>query len=92
VAGLTHLAVEQDFAAKVLCDNLAALFTSAARATHKVPAHRRTHRACARTALKPLIPALLLGGVGVAMLQNMVKGIAAQNFKHRPGRSRPRPD
>jgi len=92
VAGLTHLAVEQDFAAKVLCDNLAALFTSAARATHKVPANRRTLRAYARTALKPLIPALLLGRICVAMVQNVVKRIAAQNFKHRPGLSRPRPD
>jgi hypothetical protein len=92
VAGLTHLAVEQDFAGKVLCDNLAAVFTSAACATRKVPAHRRTHRAYARTALKPLIPALLLGRVCVAMLQNVIKRIAAQTFKHRPGLSRPRPD
>jgi hypothetical protein len=75
MAGLTHLAVEQDFAAKVLCDNLAAMFTSAARTTHKV-----------------LIPALLLGRVCVAVLQNVVKRISAQNFKHRPGLSRPRPD
>jgi hypothetical protein len=92
VAGLTQLAVEQDFAAKVLCDNLAAVFTLAARATRKVPAHGPTNRAYARTALNPLIPALLLGRVYVAMLQNVIKRIADQTFKHRPGLSRPRPD
>ena len=92
VSGLTHLAVQQDFAAKVLCDNLAALFTLAARETHAVRAHRRTNRAYARTALKPLIPALLFGCACVAMLQSVVKLIASQTFKHRPGRSRPRPD
>jgi hypothetical protein len=91
VSGLTLLAVQQDFAAKVLCDNLAAAFTSAARATHKVPQHRRTNRAYARTALKPLIPALLLGRACIVMLKNVIKLIASQTFKYRPGLSRPRP-
>lgn len=92
VSGLSHLAVRQDFAAKVLCDNLAAAFTSAARAAHESPSHRRTNRAYARSALKPLIPVLLLGNLCAVMLQNTLKLIASQTFKHRPGLSRPRPD
>jgi hypothetical protein len=64
---------------------------TAARETHKVRAHRRTNRAYARTALKPLFPALLFGYACVVMLQNVVKLIESHTFKHRPGRSRPRP-
>jgi hypothetical protein len=88
VSGLSHLALQQEFAANVLCYNLAAASTSAARAALDLPAHRRTNRAYARSALKPLIPALLLGRACLVMLQNVVKRIASQTFKHRPGRSR----
>jgi hypothetical protein len=91
VSGLSHLAVQQDFAAKVLCDNLAALASSNARSTSQLPAHRRINRAYARTALKPLIPALLLGLASAAMLKEVLKLIASQTYKHRPGLSKPRP-
>lgn len=90
VSGLSQLAVQQDFAAKVLCDNLAALVTLAARKIHDVPLHRRTNRAYAHTALKPLLPVLLLRHASLDMLQYVVRLIASQTFKHRPGLSRPR--
>jgi len=91
VSGLSQLAVQQDFAAKVLYDNLAAIVTLAARKAHEVPSHRRTNRAYALTALKPLIPALLLGRASFDMLQNVITLVASQTFKHRPGQSKPRP-
>lgn len=91
VSGLSHLAVQQDFAAKVLCDNLAALASAAARSNAKLPAHRRINRAYARTALKPLIAVLLLGRASAAMLAAALKQIASQTYKHRPGLSKPRP-
>jgi hypothetical protein len=88
VSGLTLLAAQQDFAARVLCDNLAAVFALAARETHTL----RTSRAYVSTALKPLIPARLFGHACVVILQNVIKLIASQAFKHRPRLSRPRPD
>ncbi len=91
VTGLSHLAVQQDFAAKVLCDNLAALASAEARGSENLPAHRRINRAYARTALKPLIPALLLGLATAAMLKEVLKLIGSQTYKHRPGLSKPRP-
>src|SRR5690606_1703955 len=91
VSGLSHLAVQQDFAAKVLCDNLAALASSHARSAAHLPAHRRINRASARTVLRPLIPALLLGLASAAMLKEVLKLIASQTYKHRPGLSKPRP-
>lgn len=92
VSGLSHLAVQQEFAVNVLCDNLAAAFTSAGRAAHKLPPHRRTNRAYARTELELLIPALLLGLARVVILQNVAKLVASQTVKHRPRLSRPRPE
>lgn len=88
---MSHLATQQDFAAKVLCDNLIAIATLVARKTHAVPLQRRTNRAYARTVIKPLIPALLLGRASVDILRNALKLIASQTFKYRPGLSKPRP-
>lgn len=90
VSGLSQLAVQQDFAAKVLCDNLAAIATLVARKTHDVPPHRRTNRAYAHTALKPLLPVLLLGRGSFDLLHNVIALIASQTFKHQHGLSKPR--
>ena len=90
VTGLSHLAVHQDFAAKVLCDNLAAITMQAARKTHDVPEHRRTNRAYTYTAITPLLPALLLGRACSAFLADTLRLIASQTFLHRPGLSKPR--
>jgi hypothetical protein len=61
VSGLSQLAVLQDFAAKVVCDNLQALTATAAHEQAQLPEHTRINHAYAHTALKPLLPALLLG-------------------------------
>lgn len=91
VSGLSHLAAQQDFAAKVLCDNLAALASSNARGAAQLAAHCRINRAYARTPLKPLIPALLLGLASAAMLKKVLKLIGSQTYKSSPGLSKPRP-
>lgn len=90
VSGLSHLAVQQDFAAKILCDNLAALSVRAAQAEHTVPEGRRINRAYAHTVLKPLLPVLLLGRAIGAGLRNALALIAKRTFKHREGLSKPR--
>lgn len=88
--GLSHLAEQQDFAARVLCDNLAALASSNARSASQLPAHSRINRVYARTALKQLIAALLLGLASAGMRKESLKLIASRTCKHRPGLSKPR--
>ena len=61
VSGLSQQAVVQDVAAKVLCDNLQALTTLSAHDDADLPESVRINRAYVHTALKPLLPALLLG-------------------------------
>lgn len=90
VTGLSQLAVLQDLAAKVLCDNLQSLTTLAACARHTLPADRRINRAYVHTALKPLLPALLLGRQVTALLQEVLRQIARRTFRHREGLSKPR--
>jgi hypothetical protein len=90
VSGLSHQAVLQDFAAKVLCDNLEALITRAARSEHPIAHHRRINRAYAHTVLKPLLPAALLGHAIADLLQQAMKLIVRRTFKHRDGLSKPR--
>ncbi|UTW12011.1 transposase [Marinobacterium rhizophilum] len=90
VSGLSRQAVNQDFAAKILCDNLEALVTLAARQTHPVPEQRRINRAYVHTVLKPLLPALLLGIAAASWLQDAMALIARRTFLHREGLSKPR--
>ena len=91
VTGLSHLAVQQDFAAKILCDNLEALVALTAQEAHDIPPERRINRAYAHTVLKPLLPALILGRAAASMLQDALALIAGRTHKHRPGVSKPRP-
>jgi Transposase DDE domain len=90
VSGLSQLAVVQDFAAKVLCDNLQALTTLAAHEAAKLPPMRRINRSFVQTALKPLLPALLLGVAAANLLTDVLDLVAQRTFVHRPGKSRPR--
>jgi len=90
VSGLSHQAVLQDFAAKILCDNLEALITLAAQSEHPIAPDRRVNRAYAHTVLKPLLPALLLGHAVAALLQQAMELIVRRTFKHRHGLSKPR--
>ena len=90
VSGLSQLAVEQDVAAKVLCDNLQALTTLEARDNADLPVRERINRAYVHTALKPLLPALLLGRKVARLLRNVLKLIAKQTYPHRENLSKPR--
>lgn len=90
VTGLSQLAVLQDFAAKVVCDNLLALTVAASHAQAGLPQTHRINRAYAHTALKPLLPALLLGRAGSQQLQKLMDLIAGATYRHRPGASNPR--
>ena len=90
VSGLSHQAVLQDFAAKILCDNLEALITLAAQSEHPIAPDRRVNRAYAHTVLKPLLPALLLGHAVAALLQQAMELIVRRTFQHRHGLSKPR--
>ena len=89
VSGLSQLAALQNFAAKVLCDNLHALASAAACAKSLVPPTRRVHRAYAQTVLKPLLPTLLLRGA-TDLLHEALALIIRKTFLHRPGQSKPR--
>ena len=60
VSGLSQLAAMQDFAAKIVCDNLQALTTATATEQCHVAPTRRVNRGYAHTLLKPLLPSLLL--------------------------------
>jgi len=90
VSGLSQLAVMQDFAAKILCDNLHALALQAAAVVAPLPPTRRINRAFAHTVLKPLLPALLLAKATAVQINTALRLIAAQTYLHRPGLSRPR--
>jgi hypothetical protein len=90
VSGLSHQAVLQHFAAKILCDNLEALITRAAQSEHPIAQDRRINRAYAHSVLKPLLPALLLGHAIAELLQQAMELIVRRTFKHREGLSKPR--
>ncbi len=90
VSGLSQQAVVQDVAAKVLCDNLQALVTLAARDNHDLPDRQRINRAYVHTAIKPLLPALLLGKKVARLLRNVLRLIAKQTYLHRENLSKPR--
>jgi len=96
VSGLSQQAVAQDVAAKVLCDNLQALTAMSARDEAELLTPRRINHAYVFTALKPLLPALLLGKKVVKLLRNVLRLIATQTYRHvknlaKPRKSGPKP-
>lgn len=90
VSGLSQQAVAQDVAAKVLCDNLQALTTLSAHDNADLPESVRINRAYVHTALKPLLPALLLGKKVAKMLGNVLQLVAQHTYVHRENLSKPR--
>jgi len=90
VSGLSQQAVVQDVAAKMLCDNLQALTALTARDNAQLPVAARINHAYVHTALKPLLPALLLGKKVVKLLRIVLGLIAKQTYLHRENQSRPR--
>lgn len=96
VSGLSQQAVAQDVAAKVLCDNLQALTAMSARDEAELLTPTRINHAYVFTALKPLLPALLLGKKVVKLLRNVLRLIATQTYRHvknlaKPRKSGPKP-
>lgn len=86
VSGLSQLAVMQDVAAKVLCDNLQALTAHRARDDADLPQSVRINHAYMHTALKPLLPALLLG----KKVAKMLRLVATHTYIHQENLSKPR--
>jgi hypothetical protein len=95
VTGLSQQAIAQDVAAKIVCDNLQALVALTAHADADLPDSKRINHAYAHTALKPLMPVLLLGSkVGRTvskMLRCLLDLIAGRTYPHRENCSKPRP-
>jgi hypothetical protein len=94
VTGLTQQAVAQDVAAKIVCDNLQALVALTAHADADLLNSKRINHAYAHTALKPLMPVLLLsrkiGRKVGKMLRDLLGLIAGRTYAHRKNLSRPR--
>ena len=90
VSGLSQQAVAQDVAAKMLCDNLQALTSLSARDKADLLESVRINRAYVHTALKPLLPALLLGKNVAALLRNVLRLVARHTYAHRENLSKPR--
>ena len=90
VSGLSQQAVVQDVAAKVVTDNLQALTTLTAHGHAELPASQRINRAYVHTALKPLLPALLLGMKVEKLLHNVLRLVAQQTYRHQENLSKPR--
>ena len=80
----------QDVAAKVLCDNLQALTALSAHDRADLPESARINRAYVHSALKPLLPALLLGKKVAKLLRAVLALLAKHTCVHRANLSKPR--
>ncbi|WP_083370336.1 IS4 family transposase [Chromobacterium sphagni] len=90
VSGLSQLAVMQDFAAKVLCDNLQALACLAATEEDPLPEGRRINHAYAHTVLKRALPAILLISKAIHLIKEACSLIVRHTYFHREGLSKQR--
>ncbi|MGS0758031.1 IS4 family transposase, partial [Roseateles sp. GG27B] len=73
-----------------LCDNLQALTTKAALDQANLDPGARLNHAFAHTALKPLLPALLLGRQVTKLLHGVLDLIVKRNHVHKEGQSKAR--
>ena len=88
-SGLTYLAFQQDFAAKVLADNLCQLLSAE---TEPPDAASRPNRTYAQGALKPILAGCLLALEHARnQLQTVLDAIACTRCHIQPDRSYPRP-
>ena len=81
----------QDFAAKILCDNLQSLLTNAALDTAQLAPTRRINRAAVHSILKPLMPSLMLSAEVEQLLLDALSLIAKRTYSHRPGVMKTKP-
>lgn len=92
VSGLTEQAVVQDVAVELLTDNMQALAALTAQDQADLDVVNRINHAHAHTVLKPLRPSLLMYGKKVKKLLNeAVRIIGKQTYRHRDVLSKPRP-
>jgi hypothetical protein len=91
VSGLSQQAVVQDVGARIITDNLQALTALTAHDSADLAAADRINHAYAHTALKPLLPALLLGKAAAKkLLRNLLKLIGRETYLHRENQSKER--
>lgn len=85
----------QDVTAKIVCDNLQALVALTAHADADLHDSKRVNHAYAHTALKPLLPILLLGARTRRKVCKLMRAvldlIAGRTYRHRKNLSKPRP-
>ena len=86
----------QDVAAKIMCDNLQTLASVTAHDQADLRAVDRINHAYAHTALKPVMPALLLGMTVSKHLRGVLKLLGKHTYLHRGNqsklrKSRPKP-
>jgi hypothetical protein len=91
-SGLSWLAAQQDFGAKILADNLNALAATAATQENAVAVHYKPNRTYAFAHLKRCLPRwLLLAVPEVGSLLNVFAEIAKNLVQFKPDASKPRP-
>lgn len=98
VSGLSQQAVVQDVSAKMLCDNLQALTTLSAHRHAELPESQRINRTYVHTALKSVLPSLLLcsrigktiGKKVRALIDDLLRLVARHTYRHRDNLSKPR--
>ena len=92
-SGLSWLAVRQDFGAKAVCDNLAALAAWCAAERYLEPdTHWRINRIQAFTVLRRVLPrALVTATMSARLVAEVLAQIALNLQKFVPDRQRPRP-
>ena len=90
--GLSYLALQQDFAAKILADNLSALLSGGSETHEVLRVGSRPNRTYTFGALKPVLAGCLLGiAQAWAALPGTLAAIARSRCRIQPGRSYPRP-
>jgi hypothetical protein len=91
-SGLTYLAFQQDFAAKVLADNLCQLLSAETEPPDTISHRSRPNRTYAQGALKPILAGCLLALEHARnQLETVFDAIAHARCRIQPERSYPRP-
>lgn len=91
-SGLSWLAAQQDFGARILADNLHALAASGATEQADVPAGYKVNRTYAFALLKRCLPRWLLRArPQTVLLMTVFSEIARHLIQFKPGASKPRP-
>jgi hypothetical protein len=90
VSGLSQQSVVQDVAAKIMSDNLQSLAALTSHDQADLRAVDRINHAYAHTALKPVMPALLLGKKIAKHLREVLKLLEKHTYLRRANQSKPR--